>query len=242
MSASLKDVAAIVLASRGGARLERSLDSVAWAGERIVLDPAGRLGAEPLPQGVLRGGDPAQAAAAPWLLLLEENEAVEAPLAAAIAGAVDAPAARAYRIAQEVIAFGTTLRLRRAPVRLALRAGARLRLRSGHAPELAHDGGRAPELGACLVTHGAPTLAAAVEELDAQATTLATLLYVRRVRPRLWRLLVPSLVASGRALVARGPVRGLWGRWTLAVLAGYRPLVAYAKLWEMHRQEAARPR
>src|SRR5216117_2068669 len=153
MTAPLESVAAVVLASRGGARLARALESVAWAGERIVLDPAGRLGAEPLPGGVRWGGDPA-AAAAPWLLLVEEHEAVGAPLAAAIAGAVEAPAARAYRIAQEVIAFGTTLRLRCAPVRLALRAGARLRLRTGLTPELVLEGARAPELPARLVTAG----------------------------------------------------------------------------------------
>jgi len=152
---------------------------------------------------------------------------------------VEAPAARAYRIAQEVIAFGTTLRLRRAPVRLALRAGARLRLRTGLTPELVQGGARAPELPARLVTAGVPTLAAAVEELDAQAATLAALLHARRVRPRLWHLVVPPLAASGRALVARGPAGEFWGRWTLAVLGGYRALVAYAKLWELRREEAA---
>ncbi len=241
MTAPLESVAAVVLASRGGARLARALESVAWAGERIVLDPAGRLGAEPLPGGVRWGCDPA-AAAAPWLLLVEEHETVQPPLAAAIAGAVEAPAARAYRIAQEVIAFGTTLRLRRAPVRLALRAGARLRLRTGLTPELVLEGARAPELPARLVTAGVPTLAAAVEELDAQAATLAALLHARRVRPRLWHLVVPPLAASGRALVARGPAGGFWGRWTLAVLGGYRALVAYAKLWELRREEAARRR
>src|SRR5207249_2932129 len=123
--------------------------SVAWAGARIVCGPAGRLGAEPLPGGVRWGGDPL-AAAEPWLLLVEEHETVQPPLAAAIAGAVEAPTARAYRIAQEVIAFGTTLRLRCAPVRLALRAGARLRLRTGLTPELVLEGARAPELPARL--------------------------------------------------------------------------------------------
>jgi len=241
MTAPLKDVAAVVLASRGGARLACALESVAWAGERIVFDPAGRLGAEPLPGGVRWGGDPL-AAAAPWLLLVEEHETVQPPLAAAIAGAVEAPTARAYRIAQEVIAFGTTLRLRCAPVRLALRAGARLRLRTGLTPELVLEGARAPELPARLVTAGVPTLAAAVEELDAQAATLAALLHARRVRPRLWHLVVPPLAASGRALVARGPAGGFWGRWTLAVLGGYRTLVAYAKLWELRREEAAQRR
>src|SRR5207249_9337640 len=180
MTVSLENVAAVVLASRGGARLASALDGGAWAGGRIVLDPAGRLGAERLPDGVRWAGEPAEAARAAWLLLVEEHEAVRPSLVAAIASAVEAPAARAYRIAQEVIAFGTTLRLRRAPVRLALRAGARLRLRTGLTPELVQGGARAPELPARLVTAGVPTLAAAVEELDAQAATLAALLHARR--------------------------------------------------------------
>ena len=37
------DVTAIVLGALGGVRLERSLASVAWAAERIVLDPAAGL-------------------------------------------------------------------------------------------------------------------------------------------------------------------------------------------------------
>src|SRR5207249_714202 len=79
-------------------------------------------------------------------------------------------------------------------------------------PELVQGGARAPELPARLVTAGVPTLAAAVEELDAQAATLAALLHARRVRPRLWHLVVPPLAASGRALVARGPAGEFWGR------------------------------
>src|SRR5206468_6801089 len=156
-----ESVAAVVLASRGGARLARALESVAWAGERIVLDPAGRLGAEPLPGGVRWGCDPA-AAAAPWLLLVEEHETVQPPLAAAIAGAVEAPAARAHRIAPAVSAFGTTLRLRRAPVRLALRAGACLRVRLRAKTEIVLDYGHAPESPERLNTDRVPTLAAAV--------------------------------------------------------------------------------
>src|SRR6266566_3145018 len=153
MTASLADVAAVVLASRGGARLASALDGVAWAGERIVLDPAGRLGGEPLPDGVRWAGEPAEAARAAWLLLVEEHEAVRPSLVAAIASALEAPGARAYRIAQEVIAFGTTLRLRHAPVRLARRDGVRLRLRTGLTPELAAGGGRAPRLPERLVTN-----------------------------------------------------------------------------------------
>src|SRR5438132_359480 len=163
---------ATVLAGRTDlATLVAVVDGVAWAGERIVLDPAGRLGAEPLPDGVRWAGEPAEAARAAWLLLVEEHEAVRPSLVAAIAGVLEAPGARAYRIAQEVIAFGTTLRLRHAPVRLARRDGVRLRLRTGLTPELAAGGGRAPRLPERLVTNAGPTLAAAVDELDAQAAT-----------------------------------------------------------------------
>src|SRR5439155_900343 len=135
-------VAAVVLASGGGARLASALASVAWAGERIVLDPAARLTREPLPRGV--------------------------------------------------------------------------RLHAGVAERLGE----------------------AVEHLDAQATTLAALLAERRCRPRLWHLVLGPLAAGGHTLVAR-PVRQRGSaRWFLAVLAGYRAAVAYAKLWERRRAES----
>src|SRR5207247_10532837 len=105
MTASLADVAAVVLASRGGARLPSPLDGVPWAGERIVLDPAGRLGAEPLPDGVRWAEEPAEAARAAWLLPVEEHEAVRPPLVAASASGVEAPRARADRIAQVALAL-----------------------------------------------------------------------------------------------------------------------------------------
>src|SRR5437870_3744587 len=182
MTASLADVAAVVLASRGGARLASALDGVAWAGERIVLDPAGRLGAERLPDGVRWAGEPAEAARAAWLLLVEEHEAVRPSLVAAIASAREAPGARAYRIAQEVIAFGTTLRLRHAPGRLARRDGVRLRLRTGLTPELAAGRRRAARLPERVVTNAGPPLAPSRDERGAQAAPPAARL---RARPRL---------------------------------------------------------
>src|SRR5207253_10386881 len=116
------------------------------------------------------------------------------------------------------------------------------RVGTGPPPEVAGGGGRARRLRGRLGTKAGPTLAAAVDELDAQATTLAALLHARHVRPRAWHLVVPPLAASARALLAGGWAGGFWGRWTLAVLHGYRALVAYAKLWEMRREEAARRR
>jgi hypothetical protein len=239
-------IAAAVLASRGGPRLQAALASVAWASERVVIDPAGRLTGETLPAGVRRAGEPADATSAPWLLLLEEHEVVPPSLAATIAETVDAPGPfAAYRIGQEVQAFGTTFRPAGAPVRLVRRAGARLRLGRGLAAELRATDRRAGRLRHRLLVRGAASFAAAVEEIDADATTLAALLAGRRVQPRLWHLILPPLVAGGRAFAAAGPWRGTRAvrhRWTLTVLDGYRAVVAYAKLWEIRQAEVSTPR
>ena len=90
------DVAAVVLGARGGARLARALASVGWAGERIVIDPAGRLGAATLPPGVRRLESPldlAGATEARWLLLLREDEVAPPGLAAAVVDATVSGAA-----------------------------------------------------------------------------------------------------------------------------------------------------
>jgi hypothetical protein len=239
----MSSVAAIVLASRGGPRLEAALASVAWASERIVLDPAGRVEGHPLPPGVRRGGEPVDAASAPWLLLLEEHELVPPALAATIVETVGAPGPfAAYRIGQEVRAFGTVFHPHGAPVRLVRRAGARLRLCRGLALELRPPRGDAGRLRGRLLVRGAESLAAAVDDIDADATVLAALLARRRVAPRLWHLVFPPLAAAARAFAARGSWRGVDRRWTLTVLGGYRTLVAYAKLWEMRRAEVSAPR
>jgi hypothetical protein len=236
-------VAALVLASRGGARLEEALASVAWASERLVLDPARRLAGSTSPALVVRGREPADAASAPWLLLLEEQERVPAALAATITQVACAPGAlAAYRIGQEAHAFGAALALPGAPVRLVRRAGARLAVRAGLQAELRPAHGRAGRLRGRLVADGAPSLAQAVEELEADASALAALLHERGVRPGVRHLLLAPLGPSARVLLARGRGGGLGGRWALAVLAGYRALVGYAKLWEARRAEGSRPR
>jgi len=236
-------VAAIVLASRGGAGLTRALESVAWAAERIVLDPAGRLDGRPLSPGVARAVEPVQAAHAPWLLLLEEQDVVPAPLAALIADTARAPAALpAYRIGHEVRVLGVTLRPRYAPVHLVRRAGARLTVGVGLGAELRPRHGPVGRLAGRLVTGGVDSLAAAVDALDAEATAIAALLRARGVRPRLWRLAVAPFIPGARALLARDASPDRWGRWTVSVLAGYRAMVAEAKLWELWRAEAARVR
>ena len=233
-------VAAAVLASRGGPRLAAALESVSWASERVVLDPARRLEGEPLPAGVRRADEPAWAASTPWLLLIEEHEVVPPPLAESILETVRGPERfAAYRIGREVRAFGAVFRPGGAPLRLVRRPGARLWLGGGLSVELRPPWRHAGRLHERLVVRGPESLAAAVDDIDAEAAALAALLSWRQLEPRFWHLLVPPLVAGARAFAARGSRAGLWQRWTVTVLAGYRPLVAYAKLWEIRQAKVS---
>jgi hypothetical protein len=227
-----------VVASRGGGRLARALASVAWASERAVLDPGGLL-VHPVPDGVAWHGGSAEPAAlvrTPWVLLLAEDETLPAELVRAIGAALTDPAgACGYRIDQEVIGFGSRFRLRGAPVRLARREDARLVLGAGLGLGFAVRDGRVARLEPPVLVHGGERLADAVVDLDADAATLAALLAARDVRPGRRHLIVAPLVAGGRVLAARRVLAAAWGRWFLAILAGYRTVVAYAKLWERRR-------
>jgi len=232
-------VATVALASTGGARLGNTLASVAWGGERIVLDPAARLTRESLPRGVrLHAGaaEPAELTTAPWVLLLGDDEIASPGLAAAIGAVVAEGSARsAYRIPLLLEGFGAALRPWRSPVRLARRGDARLQTGPGLVVELGPSTGRPGRLAAPLIVRGADRLTDAVEQIDAQATTLAALLAVHRRRPRLRDLVFGSLAAGGQVLVARPARLHVMARWFVAVLSGYRASVAYAKLWERSR-------
>jgi hypothetical protein len=233
---------ALVIGARGGARLARTLASVGWAAERVVLDPAARLAAEPLPAGVVRREGvafEAAATAAPWLLLLEEGEVVSPALAEAIGAALAEPAALAYAVPLEVRGFGATLAPWRAPIRLARRPGARLVLRAGVAPELGTRRA-AGALGVPLVAERAATLTEAVLDVEADGAAIAGVLRARGVRARSAGLVLAFLVAAGRLVAARGAGGVRWGRWILGVLAGYRALLAHAKLWELERSAPLR--
>jgi hypothetical protein len=231
----LAEVCAVVLGSRGGGRLERALASIAWAGERIVLDPANRLAAEALPAGVRRerGPRPEDVTSAPWLLLLDEDETAPPALATAVAEAIrgETPLA-SYRIGQEVHALGTRLRPRRDAVRLARRDGTRLALGRGLTPALSATG-TPGQLAGVLEKEGAGSLGEAVDDLDAYASVLAALLDDAGARPGIRASVIAFLAAGGRMLSARGTTTRPWSRWSLALLAGYRAMVAYAKLWEL---------
>src|SRR5205823_2122283 len=107
------DSAPVVRGADGRARLGRAPGGVAWAGERVVIGPAGRIDAATLPPAVRRlesALDLADATDARWLLLLGEDEVAAPELAAAVVDATTSGAA-AYRIGRALELRGVTLRL-----------------------------------------------------------------------------------------------------------------------------------
>jgi hypothetical protein len=177
---------------------------------------------------------------APWVLLVREDETVSEALVDAVAQAVTAPTGpTAYRVRREVEGFGARLRLGLAPVRLALRAETRFRLRTDLSPELAGGSGEPGVLEPRLVIGGAVSLASAVEDLEADGAALAALLRAGAVAPSACAAVVAAAIAAARLVCARGTTTRPFSRWILAVLAGYRALVAYAKLWELGLVEAS---
>ncbi len=233
-------VLAVVVASHGGAVLARCLASVTWAAERVVLDPADRLGSEELPAGVRRATTGIELDAlgtAPWVLLLGEEEVVPAALVAAIAAST-AGAGVPRRLRREMTVLGSVLRMPGALVRLAPRVGTRLRLRGDLELELTSSGAAAERLGDALQVERAASVSDAVAALDADSTVLAALLEASGVRPRRVRAIGAGCRAAGAVLFAGMQPGGLQLRWTGAVLAGYRAIVAYAKLWERRRSRA----
>jgi len=226
--APVAGLTAVIVASRGGPALQQSLDSVAFAARRCVIDPAGALGAT----AVLRGVEPwTDAAAAGWVLLLLEGEFLAEGSAAVLADAVRGPGA-AFRVPVVCEAFGSRLRLAGSGLRLAhgARGGVQARLGGDVVLAAASDG--RPLAGASIVRRLPPLPREAVDELNADATALAALAAASGVRPRAMRLPLGGLIGGGRVLFGRGSAPLGWGRWIAAGLAGYRALLAEAKLWE----------
>lgn len=237
----MRSVAAIVLAAMGGARLERSLAGVAWAAERIVLDPAARLDGRGLPPGVhhvARAVPPAELGGAEWLLLLLEGEVVMPALADALAHPAAAEARQALAVSVEMRALGARWTPRRLPVRLAPRAAAGLVVRDGR-PELAARGIALATPDAAIVAETPPSLEHAVRALDAESAALAAWLHPSAPRVGVRHLLLPPLASAARVLVARGSSTRPWARWVAAVFAGYRAHLVPAKVWELRQLAAA---
>jgi len=236
-------VAAVVLASRGGARLDATLASVAWAAERIALVPP-RAASGALPPGVARRDvTPALAdvTAQPWLLFLAEGEVVEPALAAAIDAAVRAGDEVVFGVPLEVRALGAVVHPRTAPIRLVPTRAARLALRPHVVPTLVAGGQPVRRLDARLVVAGSGSLTDAVSELDADAAALAAVLRAAGRRTTIWRATRAAIGAAAPVLCApRGARHVSWARWRLGIFAAYRAIVAYAKTWEQaHVEDAA---
>jgi hypothetical protein len=221
-------VTALVIAHRGGADLATTLASLDWVARRYVADPTGAVGPADWPPGIERW--PADEAPG-WLLLLAEGERASTEFAAAVTRAQDGHGT-AYRVAVECQAFRGAIRLRGAPVRLTRERDRTLHVSRGG--ELGFTAARGvPVLAGALVLRRVPSLPAdAVDALNAEATVLAALAAAGGIRPRFSRLVSSGVTAAARVLFGRGHGRLGWGRWIAAVLAGYRGLLAEAKLWE----------
>jgi len=229
-------VVAVVLAGRGGARLEGTLAGLPPGS--LVLDPASRCTEGTLPPGFCRIGRPDALAglSATWLLLMQEGERLTPALSEDIVRATAGTTASAYRVPLEVEAFGGHLRLPGAPVRLVRREHAHLALDRGLQLGFRMER-QTPTLGGTLVVAAAPGLSDAVANLEADAAALASLLFHCGRRPTLARMLGSPLAASARVAFARANRPLGWGRWILGVFAGYRTVVIWAKLWELRRTQ-----
>jgi hypothetical protein len=176
-----------------------------------------------------------------WVLLLQEGEAVSPELAAEITARVRASSAcAAYRVRREIELFGRPFEIRGAPVRLARREAAVLRIDAGLGVRLGGTGA-AGRISAALAAPPLTTLSSALEQVDAGSTLLAHLLDAADARPSWYRLLLAPLVAGGGALTGRARRRLGWGRWVFTVFEAYCPVATYAKLWELRRQRVTVP-
>jgi len=234
-------VLAVVVATRGGTRLESALASLSWARERAVLDPLGVTTPAELPPGVQVGHDAAALPAlgsAAWILLTGEHEVVSDALAIACGAAVGgAPSAR--RIPVEIETLGIRFAPRVHPVRLAPREGIGLGLDRTLGLELRSPAACGPLLEAVLRAAGGESVAAAVDALAPEGRALAALLGRLGHRPGALALAADPLVALVRMLRARASGSAGLARWVAAVFASYRVTLAHVMLWEWRHAQPA---
>jgi hypothetical protein len=230
----MTSLTALVVASRGGPTLAATLASLDWVPQRCITDPAHVLDSTGFPPGVAAWDG---AVTSEWVMLLAEGETVTPAFATAFETLPRGEAA-AYRVAMECHVFGGAIRLRGRPVRVA--RGPRVQVRMALGGEIGFAvTGAVGTLAEASITRAVGALPLeAVEALNADATALASLAAAQGVRPRMRRLAGSALVGSARVLFGRGRSAVGWGRWIAAVLAGYRGLLAEAKLWERAQLEA----
>jgi len=230
---------AVVVATRGGRELARALEAVAWAAERAVLDPGGIVAPERVPSGVrhlARTLELEGAGSMPSVVLVGEDETLSDALVETLARNLAGGAPATLAIAHQLRGFGAELALPGARVRVAPRAGSRIQL--DRALMLGVTSTERAVRAPAPLLHAVPPMDDVVQALDADSTLLGFILDASKARPRIAAVMVAALMGSGRVLLARARGRVGLARWVLAVLAAYRALLAYAKLWERRR---ARP-
>lgn len=233
-------VLAVVVATRGGTRLEGVLESVAWAAEHAVLDPVGDVVASALPPGVRLGRDVGAVATlgqAPWLLLLAEEEVSTPALRAAVAAVVSGVPA-AWCPVLELQTLGIRFARRRAPVRLAPRVRSRVTL--DRTLELALV---APvpvrRLPAALRATRGVSVSAALDTLASESRARAALLAQLGARPGAVAIVAAPLLALGRVLRMDAAAPAGLGRWVAGIFAAYRVVLTHARLWEWRHAQPA---
>ena len=240
MSGAEVPVLAIVVVTRAGGSLARALDSVAWAVERAVLDPAGEVAAQALPPGVRLARDATQVAtlgSAPWMLLMAEHEVAAAGLESDVARVVGQGASGGRRVSVEVDTLGVRLVPRYAAVRLAPRETACVVVERGLELGLAGGQGDEQRLTTGLCASRGASIDEAVSLLGTESGALSVLLARQGPALGVLGISLSALTAAARLLLARAPTRPGIARWLAMVFAGYRVVLANARAWEWRRAQ-----
>jgi len=240
MSRAEVPVLAVVVVTRAGRALARALDSVAWAAERGVLDPAGEVGSETVPAGVRLARDATQVVAlgtAPWMLLLAEHEVAAAGLEEDVARIARQGVSRACRVGVEVDTLGVRLVPRYAAVRIAPRDTARVVVERGLELSLAGGPGHGQHLATGLCASRGASIDEAVGVLGTESRALSVLLARQEPAPGVAAISLSAMVAAQRLLLARAPAHAGIVRWLAVVFTGYRVILAHTRAWELRQAQ-----
>jgi hypothetical protein len=240
MSRARVPVLAVVVVTRAGGSLARALDSVAWATERAVLDPAGEVAAQALPPDVRLARDATQVSTlgtAPWMLLLAEHEVAAAGLEADVARIAGQGASGGRRVSVEVDTFGVRLVPRYAAVRLAPRETACVVVERGLELGLTGRQGDGQRLATGLCASRGASIDEAVTLLGTESGALSVLLARQGPALGVVGITLSAMTAAARLFLARAPTRPGIARLLAVVFAGYRVVLANARAWEWRRAQ-----
>jgi hypothetical protein len=240
MSGAEVPVLAVVVVTHAGRSLARALDSVAWAAQRAVLDPAGEIDDKALPAGVRLARDATPVATlgtAPWVLLLAEHEVAAAGLAADVARVAGQGTSGGCRVNVEVDTLGVRLVPRYAAVRLAPRETACIVVERGLELGLAGSQSDGQQLGTGLCASRGASIDEALSLLGTESGALSVLLARQGPALGVVGIALSAMTAAARLLLARAPTRPGIARWLAVVFAGYRVVLANARAWEWRQAQ-----